>query len=365
MAKITFDPELMGHIKTIYGDNELDGRALKQIHQTWQQNPGIIRNTARQASARSPIQQQPVRPTAQPVATPRTLVPRRQDPQMEAPEAQDDLRGISGFGAAFKEARRRGLKQFRWSKGVYGTQLAAGASSGGTQEGTGHQGATSKRKATVEIGPVVMTSPQVRYLDNGRRAVVSQSDVNDRGGITQNRSEWIKPPTTNMYGEELTPEQIKNSRSWEPVAKTRVRYQQGGTMNNQEELQKAFLAFLIQDAAAQGVQLQSEQDLQAYAEQLGEEGIKAKYQEFMQKMQGGAMARLGAKLEYYRKLKGVCPEGQELVFFKQGGRICKACQKKADKVEKGKKMNAVEEFKSKRKNMKDVKSNKCGSKMKR
>ena len=94
-------------------------------------------------------------------------------------------------------------------------------------------------------------------------------------------------------------------------------------MANQEELQKAFMAYLIQDAQAQGIQLQSEQDLQAYAEQLGEDGIKAKYQEFMQKMQGGVMARLGAKLEYYKKLKGVCPEGEELVYFKQGGRICK------------------------------------------
>lgn len=40
-------------------------------------------------------------------------------------------------------------------------------------------------------------------------------------------------------------------------------------MANQEELQKAFMAYLIQDAAAQGIQVQSEQDLQAYAEQLG------------------------------------------------------------------------------------------------
>ena len=52
-------------------------------------------------------------------------------------------------------------------------------------------------------------------------------------------------------------------------------------MANQEELQKAFMAYLIQDAQAQGIQLQSEQDLQAYAEQLGEDGIKAKYQEFI------------------------------------------------------------------------------------
>ena len=36
-------------------------------------------------------------------------------------------------------------------------------------------------------------------------------------------------------------------------------------MNNEQELQKAFMAYLIEDAAAKGVQIQSEQDLQAYA----------------------------------------------------------------------------------------------------
>lgn len=128
-------------------------------------------------------------------------------------------------------------------------------------------------------------------------------------------------------------------------------------MANQEELQKAFMAYLIQDAQAQGIQLQSEQDLQAYAEQLGEDGIKAKYQEFMQKMQGGVMARLGAKLEYYKKLKGVCPEGEELVYFKQGGRICKACQKAQKGTKVTKKANEVDKFKAGRAQYKkDMKS---------
>ena len=32
MAKIQFDPELMQHIKAIYGDADLNGRTLKQLH---------------------------------------------------------------------------------------------------------------------------------------------------------------------------------------------------------------------------------------------------------------------------------------------------------------------------------------------
>lgn len=37
--------------------------------------------------------------------------------------AQDDLRGISSFKEAFAEARRRGLRQFSWGKGIYTTEL--------------------------------------------------------------------------------------------------------------------------------------------------------------------------------------------------------------------------------------------------
>lgn len=118
-------------------------------------------------------------------------------------------------------------------------------------------------------------------------------------------------------------------------------------MQNEQELQKAFMAFLIEDAAAQGMQIQSEQDLQAYAQQLGEEGLKAKYQEFMQKMQGGVKARLGAKLDYLNKLKGVCPEGTEKVYLQKGGCMCK--QKAAEGAELKKKeqpKNEIQKFKA-------------------
>lgn len=136
------------------------------------------------------------------------------------------------------------------------------------------------------------------------------------------------------------------------------KYKQGNKMNNQEELQKAFMAYLIEDAAANGVQIQSEQDLQAYAQQLGEEGLKVKYQEFMQKMQGGAKAALGAKLNYIRKIKGMCPDGQETYFFKEGGSIKSGCKPCMDKAKNGqelqKKGNAVQQFKNRNINPNDT-----------
>lgn len=143
------------------------------------------------------------------------------------------------------------------------------------------------------------------------------------------------------------------------------KYKQGNKMNNEQELQRAFMAYLIEDAAAQGVQIQSEQDLQAYAQQLGEEGLKAKYQEFMQKMRGqeveqnqGVKAALGAKLNYIRKIKGMCPDGQETYFFKEGGSVksgCKPCMAKAQKgQELKKKGNAVDQFKNRHINPNDT-----------
>ncbi len=125
------------------------------------------------------------------------------------------------------------------------------------------------------------------------------------------------------------------------------------------------MAYLIEDAAANGVQIQSEQDLQAYAQQLGEEGLKAKYQKFMQQMRGleseqnqGVKAALGAKLNYIRKIKGMCPDGQETYFFKEGGSVKSGCKPCIDKARKGqdlqKKGNAIDQFKNRNINPNDT-----------
>lgn len=337
MAKINFDPELVRNIKSIYGDADLDDKTLKQLYLTWQTNPDFIRNAARQKT----LQQQQYfdSPEIPRLETPSFQRPTRLEPPTEI--AQDDLSGITNFSDAFKVASQKGLKQFKWKgtnanpSGLFTTELKKKVN----------------RQPVIDVGDPVMMNPYVEYTDNDTKATVYQNQV-DKGKIAGKIAQkYVKTPSTDIYGNKV------KVQYWTPVPKTKVYYQQGGAINNQEELQKAFMAYLIQDAQAQGIQLQSEQDLQAYAEQLGEEGIKAKYQEFIQKMKGGTMARLGAKLEYYKKLKGVCPEGEELVYFEQGGRICKACQKsqKGNKITK--KANEVDRFKAERAQYrKDMKS---------
>lgn len=58
-------------------------------------------------------------------------------------------------------------------------------------------------------------------------------------------------------------------------------------------------------------------------------------------------AKLGAKLDYIKQSIGECPEGQEVVYFKKGGEICKICAGK--KMQDGGKSDPIKEFKKKKK----------------
>lgn len=372
MAKVQFDPELMRNIKIIYGDADLDERTLRQLHQTWATNPDIIRRTAQQ--------KMPKLQEAYFDAPEMPSLPTRLEPLPTAEIAQDDLRGVKDFKTAFRAARERGLKQFMWGNSVYTTDL--GQPSSKPKQPSTIQIPQSDTQISIEAPDLIATtkgttwgrgiptitggsqpaSEQTRAEQPSSKPKVNPVQATSRytmGNTVQGGDFGIHRGLQRLFnylGD------VWNSRKSEAKPLTlspghTTKFQQGGTMNNQQELQKAFVAYLIQDAQSQGVQIQSEQDLQAYAEQLGEDGIKAKYQEFMQKMQGGVMARLGAKLEYYKKLKGVCPEGEELVYFKQGGRICKACQKAQKGTKVTKKANEVDKFKAGRAQYKkDMKS---------
>lgn len=66
----------------------------------------------------------------------------------------------------------------------------------------------------------------------------------------------------------------------------------------------------------------------------------------VQQMKGSRKARLGAKLNYIKQSIGECPEGQEVVYFKKGGEICKVCAGK--KMQNGGKSDPIKDFKKKK-----------------
>lgn len=69
----------------------------------------------------------------------------------------------------------------------------------------------------------------------------------------------------------------------------------------------------IMQAAQQGDQqaAQIAQMIQQVAKQMQQQQVQA--------------AKFGAKLNYIRQLNGKCPDGYEMQYFKQGGRVCKKC----------------------------------------
>lgn len=90
--------------------------------------------------------------------------------------------------------------------------------------------------------------------------------------------------------------------------------------------------------------------------QLMQEVAQEVAQEMQQESLDTRIAKFGAKLNYLRQLKGKCPMGYEMQYYKKGGRVCNTCVKKqamGDKVVSPKE-NVIDEFKAK-----------CGKKIKK
>ena len=102
----------------------------------------------------------------------------------------------------------------------------------------------------------------------------------------------------------------------------------------------------IMQAAQQGDQqaTQLAQMIQYVAQQMQQQQVQA--------------AKFGAKLNYIKQLRGVCPDGYEMQYFKRGGRFCKQCVAKQKKMEQGgiAPSNPVDAFKCGRK----MKKKACG-----
>lgn len=89
-----------------------------------------------------------------------------------------------------------------------------------------------------------------------------------------------------------------------------MKYQNGGQLYQNEEIKRAFAEF----CKANNLQ-PNEESWKQFQQYLQEEANKQTQ-----------MAKLGAKLNYIKQIKGECPEGTYKYYFKAGGRICSACR---------------------------------------
>ena len=138
------------------------------------------------------------------------------------------------------------------------------------------------------------------------------------------------------------------------------KHQQGGTMNEQEQIIRQVIQGINQGdpqimQALSSLDKQQQQAILQSIAQLAQQGdqeaVKA-----INKIQNPQTAKLGTKLNYIKRLKGACPEGEELQYYKEGGMIKAKCRCKTLKASGGdtltvKKQNPVQEFKSKKKKL--------------
>ena len=112
---------------------------------------------------------------------------------------------------------------------------------------------------------------------------------------------------------------------------------------NEQQMQQAFLQYLMQETGAK-----TEQELQQVIQRLGEDGLKKAYAQFVQTIQQTQVAKYGAKLKYIKHLRGICPEGTEMKYYKVGGKLCKKCIKKLEEKDPIKQFKCGKKFKPKK-----------------
>lgn len=124
----------------------------------------------------------------------------------------------------------------------------------------------------------------------------------------------------------VQPQQASGQQRIEQQAMTLVQAAMQGDQQANQTIQK------IMQAAQQGDQQAAQ--------------VAKLLQAIVRQMKGSRKARLGAKLDYIKQSIGECPEGQEVVYFKKGGEICKICVGK--KMQDGGKSDPIKNFKKKK-----------------
>lgn len=105
-------------------------------------------------------------------------------------------------------------------------------------------------------------------------------------------------------------------------------FQEGGAMDAKQQMQQMFMSYLSQKYNTDDINTLI-QKLQSTPGEQGETKLEDEMIEFKQVLQQGEpqMAKDGTKLNYLKQLRGQCPEGTELKYFKEGGTICSKCVK--------------------------------------
>lgn len=320
------DQELQFLISNLYG-NKLSETQLSKIIQAWNNSDQYKESMRNAQGQKSPnVGMLKIRNASNNFAetnTP-TLGTNTFKFNKNAGKAKNDMSAIDDFRQAFRQARQGDHETFFWKKtkanpsGMFSTELA-------------EKQPTRPAQVTAQIDQNKVDALMPKTPTIGGNSF----KFNKQAAIDQDEK-------VENYIAKINPHLGGTMRPW---------LQQGGSVNDTESMINSII---------EGIN-QNDPRIQEIFQKLGEEGTQQVLQLIQQKAQSGnsaaqqaiakitgktQVAKLGAKLKYVQGLKGICPEGTEKVYLKNGGCMC------AQKALGG---ASIEENKNNKKNSKSSK----------
>lgn len=342
------DQELQFLINTLYG-NKLNEKQLSNILQMAQSNPQYLdqmRNAARSKMSAGNIVINPVakQKAMNEMGTPNIGASNFQFDK-NVGRAANDMSAIADFKQAFRQARQGGHKTFFWKKtkanpsGMFSTELATSQTS-------------SPENIPVENSQIPVTSI---------KADMSKTDLPIFKGqrISQGLANALSPKTpeigTNSYQFDVNAAnaELRNQYKQNPHNNMSMRpyLKQGGNIQGQSGLVDTIIDALNSSADIQTINniiQQSGQNPETIIKEIvsraqeGDQAAAMAFSNLEKLMKNSTVAKLGTKLTYIQKLKGICPEGTEKIYLKNGGCMC------SQKAQKGVKTKMPTEYNEKR-----------------
>lgn len=333
------DQELQFLINTLYG-NKLNEKQLAGIIQMTQQNPQYLQNMRNAANAKMPgskLDMSNIR--ANNIASQRTPTLGRTDFNHFTANkgiAKNDMSAVDDFKQAFRQARQGGNKTFFWKKtkanpsGMFSTEMASSQT-------------VSPENIPVENSQIPATSI---------KADMSKTDLPIFKGprISQGLANALSPKTpeigTNSYQFDVNAAnaelRAQNKQNPHNNMSMRPYLKQGGdiqgspidtiinAINNATDIQT--INNIIQQSGQNPETIIKEIVSRA---QGGDQAAAMAFSNLEKLMKNSTVAKLGTKLNYIQRLKGICPEGTEKIYLKNGGCMCaQKAQKGSNGIEK-------------------------------
>ena len=354
------DQELQFLINTLYG-NKLNEKQLSNILQMAQSNPQYLDQMRNAARAKMPAGNMMINPVAKQKAINEMGTPNIGASNFQFDKnvgrAANDMSAIADFKQAFRQARQGGHKTFFWKKtkanpsGMFSTEMASQNKTEGAapqQPENTQQNTSQKAKVTAQLDMNKVNSIMPQYqksmynypynFDKTQAMVESTKAGLARQFRTNNRPRGN--PGQNIMGDQYNknyPYSFKEGGVAPSTGNGSFVDTIIEALNNNTDIKT--ISSLIQQSGQNPETIIKEIVSRA---QEGDQAAVMAFSNLEKLMKNSTVAKLGTKLNYIQKLKGICPEGTEKIYLKNGGCMC------SQKAQKGAKTKMPTEYNEKR-----------------